>query len=486
MSAPRTRVFALDGRGLAVFRIAVGLFLLADVASRIPDLEAHYTDQGAMPRALVEAEHPPPVLFRAFFASGEAAPTAALLGLLAVASGFLTAGRFTRSATFVGWLLFCSLVARNPYVVNFGDRIFRVILLWSIFLPLGSFLSLDAQRRDRSPPLSVLSGGSAAYLIQIITIYVYSGLLKSDPIWTEGQAVRVALLFDQLTRPLGRALAEWPAVCELLTYGTLFFELVIVLLVFLPFRTGFFRVLAVASAIAFHMGIALTMRIGHFPFLCMAAWLPLLPPAFWERVIGGQTVLEQSAPERRGVGPADLLAGLLIGWVTIVNLASLNPPDETWVPRPLLEAAEQLALDQQWSTFAPHPNRIDGWFVISGRLPDGLLVDLQREDEPPTWLKPEDPGAVFPNPRWMGSMVKLHVNRDRSQQKESLATYLCRRWNRDHPPERRIDHVSIDYVQELTLLDGTEDRPLRMVLLRKECPDQDPASDRHEGRVPAP
>src|SRR6185312_201958 len=39
-------VFALDVRSLALFRIGLGLLLLADLGQRVLDLNAHYTDAG--------------------------------------------------------------------------------------------------------------------------------------------------------------------------------------------------------------------------------------------------------------------------------------------------------------------------------------------------------------------------------------------------------------------------------------------------------
>jgi hypothetical protein len=55
-------------------------------------------------------------------------------------------------------------------------------------------------------------------------------------------------------------------------------------LLFLPFNVCLQRMIAVGSFILFHLGLALTMELGHFPWVCMVAWLPLLPGSLWDRL----------------------------------------------------------------------------------------------------------------------------------------------------------------------------------------------------------
>src|SRR4051794_27019522 len=44
--------FGLDLRSLALCRVGLGLTLLADLGGRWPDLVAHYTDDGVLPRSI--------------------------------------------------------------------------------------------------------------------------------------------------------------------------------------------------------------------------------------------------------------------------------------------------------------------------------------------------------------------------------------------------------------------------------------------------
>ena len=46
------QLFGIDLRSLTAFRIGLAALLLADLAYRAMDFQAHYTDQGVLPRAL--------------------------------------------------------------------------------------------------------------------------------------------------------------------------------------------------------------------------------------------------------------------------------------------------------------------------------------------------------------------------------------------------------------------------------------------------
>jgi hypothetical protein len=454
--------YTLDARSLAAFRIAVGLLLLWDLAMRGPELVALYSDAGAVPLALVQEEHEAPLLFRLFQWSGNPWATTAGFGVFTLAAAGLVVGRFTRTCTFVCWLLWCALMARNPYVINFGDRILRVALFWSIFLPLGASTSWDA-RRGVAPRGGVPLLPALALQIQIVLVYVTGAVHKSHPIWTTGQAVFYALQFDALTRPLGHALTAVPRVMEWLTYATLIFEGLVTPLVFSPWRTPVVRALVVAAAIGFHVGLGLTLYLGHFPAVCVAVWLPFVPGFVWNRV--GWTGAVESAPSRTN---RLTLAVVSISLVVVLGYNAATLRGDGRVPQALDVAARAVGLDQRWTMFAPHPSRLDGWWVVSGHRPDGGLVDVWGDGGPPRFAKPDDPAARFSDHRWMSFMVKLHVDRDRSRQKEFLADYLCRRWNADHPQEP-IDRLAIDFVQELTLPSGLEDQPIRVPVTRREC-----------------
>jgi len=55
-TTPVRDLFGIDTRSLAVFRVALAAAIVADLLIRVPDLAAHYTEEGVQPRALLDEQ----------------------------------------------------------------------------------------------------------------------------------------------------------------------------------------------------------------------------------------------------------------------------------------------------------------------------------------------------------------------------------------------------------------------------------------------
>jgi hypothetical protein len=280
---PFHEFLSLDIRSLALFRICLALCLLSDWVDRLPDLTAHYSDQGIVPRNMLGGLCPP--ILHCY--SGETWFQAVLAGLGIVLALALMVGRQTPLATFFSWLLLISVHGRNPALMQGGDMLLRLLVFWGLFLPLGACYSLDAadpNARPRSP--RVLSPGSVALVLQICLVYWFAGAWKWAPEWhEEGSAVHLALQIDYFTTRFGQFLLQYSTVCRLLTWSTILLETIGPVMLFLPFAPGLFRMLTIGAFLTFHTGLAATMELGNFPFVCMVAWLALLPTSFWDRIV---------------------------------------------------------------------------------------------------------------------------------------------------------------------------------------------------------
>ncbi|HYE07757.1 MAG TPA: HTTM domain-containing protein [Planctomycetota bacterium] len=280
------RVLGLDLRSLALFRVFIALVILADLANRARWLVAHYTDAGVLPRADSVALTASPWQWSLHLASG-AWPLQALL--FALAAGFavmLLFGWKTRLATVASWLLLASLHGRNHLVLQGGDVLLRCLLFWAMFLPLGACWSLDRARRsdDWPVPRSVLSFGTAAFVLQLAMMYIFSGFLKHHRIWTEGDAGWYALSIDQLATPFAGWMLGHP---DLLRWSTLFilwFERLAPIMLLIVSMQGV-RLLTVVVFFGAHAAMWACLELGPFPFVCWAAWCALLPTAFWDRLL---------------------------------------------------------------------------------------------------------------------------------------------------------------------------------------------------------
>jgi len=283
---------------MALFRVGLGLLLLADVAGRLMDLRAHYTDWGVLPRGALLSQFASPWDWSIHLISGSAAYQAVLFGLQALLAIALIAGFRTRWVTVASWLLLISLHMRNSLVLNGGDTVLRMLLFWGLFLPLGASWSVDRAMDDSESQGArrVLSVGTACLLLQVCFIYWFTVVLKWHPAWTTDMtAVRDALLIDQFGTPAGRWLLQFPEALGPLTALTLIGEALAPTLVLLPFFTTPLRVVIPLGMIVFHaVALAATFRLALFPYVCAVAWLPFLPPWLFDRV--GSRLRAAAAP----------------------------------------------------------------------------------------------------------------------------------------------------------------------------------------------
>jgi hypothetical protein len=202
---------------------------------------------------------------------------------------------------------------------------------------------------------------------------------------------------------------------------------------FSGWRNGFFRLANMAVYYLFHIGIAFCLAIGMFPWICMLAWLPLIPGCAWQRDIGqracdnrfrwSQLTSWQIAIE---VATAGALATVII-W----NLSNTESEPLRRLRTPLLEQlGYQLALDQHFQMFGIPPS-VNPWFVYEGILHGGRKVDLWT-GEAVRWERPERGLTVFPEFHWR----KLHNNavfNHNSFLRQPLLDYAVRNWNATHP-----------------------------------------------------
>ena len=206
------RLFAIDVRSLALFRICIGLILLVDILTRSTDIQQHYSDLGVLPRE---------ALWQLFLLSkwhwslhawtGSVAGQTILFACAAACAVAVILGYRTRLALVLSWLLLASLHARNPILQYGADHLLRMLLFWSMFLPLGCYWSIDRLRVVVPPdwPGRHLSMASAAILLQIFLFYFFSGLFKRNEIWQGGEGMYHALSSNMFSKPLAHHLSQY-------------------------------------------------------------------------------------------------------------------------------------------------------------------------------------------------------------------------------------------------------------------------------------
>ncbi|MFB6096718.1 MAG: HTTM domain-containing protein [Haloferacaceae archaeon] len=483
-SAIRRRV-AIDARSLAAFRTAVGVLLIADLLLRSRDLVAFYTDAGVLPREAL-AQFSAEWAFSLHALSGAAWYEGLLFVVAGVVAAALAAGYRTRVATFASWVLLVSLQNRNPVVLNGGDVLLRLVLLWAIFVPLGERWSLDARRRAgraageteaSAPRRAIASLGTAALLGQVVIMYGSNALFKlNGTLWLDGTAIQYVFSLDQFTILLGDVLANYPL---LLHAGALLWMALLVCSPLLLGLTGWRRAVLVGLFMSMHLGMLLTMQLGLFPLIAVAALVPFLPGEVWDAVglgavptdDGDRSGLATGAEAGKGTLPSafrrragQFRSGVVAVLFVLVLLSNLGATGYQTVPDQADPVVQATAIDQRWSMFAPDPMRVDGWYVVPGELENGSQVDALHGGAV-TWDRPPELAATYPNARWRKYLVNLwrgwfHPSR------EYLSRYLCRKWNDEHAT--KMEQVTLYYMEQPSRLDGPE--PIeKKRLLRHTC-----------------
>jgi len=439
MGATARRLLSIDARSLALFRILLALILLTDLAIRSQDLTAHYTDKGVLPRDLARADAGAWSGycggFPIYFLSGVARGQIVWMSVAAVAAMLLAVGCFTPLVTAASWLLLCSLHGRNPLVLNGGDDLLRMLLFWSIFLPLGRVGSVDASRWGKTGRNAVCSVATCAVLLQICLMYWMTVWFKlGDAAWREGSALLQTLSFDAYARPLAVRMRQWPAPLVWLNYGTLALQVFGPLLLFVPYKTTWFRTAVICAMTALHIAIELTLTVGLFSYVAISAWILVLPAEVWDRLTGASSApvagQQQAAPGAiRGfprIGKQALCAAALV-YVVLANVRSTGqaPLVRDWL-QPLGNWGYRLGLDQHWAMFR-HAAREDGWHVARADLTDGWQVDLVRSGAEVDWEKPENPAGLYPNHRWR-KLMQMIIDQKHRAVRAPLCRWLVDRW----------------------------------------------------------
>jgi predicted DCC family thiol-disulfide oxidoreductase YuxK len=269
------------------------------MCQRFADARTFYTDAGVIPRAWI-AENAGPWRISLYLANGQTWFAASLLAAEALAALALALGWRSRLAALACFVLQASLLNRNEMVLIGGDELIGCLLFWSIFLPLGAHWSIDRAAAAQPPPQRHLSWASAGLLLQVMSVYFFSALLKSGPEWwPDGTAVYYALQLDLYATGLGTSLRPDLALQSGLTYFVYFLELLGPLAVFLPLLNAPLRFVAIVLFAAMQFGFLLCLKLGPFPAISLAALTPFLGSWVWNafdhRALRGEI--------RRGAAP---------------------------------------------------------------------------------------------------------------------------------------------------------------------------------------
>ena len=483
------RRFEVDTRSLAALRIALGIILLVDLCLRAGRLELFYTDAGVYPMAAHEAAYAGYAGTSLHAFSGE---LWFQQFLFVVAGAFAVAflvGYRTRLVGLVSFVLLVSLHARNPAVLNGGDRLLRVLVVVALVTPLGERWSVDALRRGAGRE-RVASVGTVALLLQPVVVFTANAIEKhGGEEWYAGDGLEIAVHNDVMTTTLGAALADHAALLTLLNYGWV--TLIAGSAVFLLIPVGRLRAASVAAYVSGFLGMGLTLSVGLFPLVLVAAVVAFLPGLVWDALSRRvpATVAERR-PSAAALGPLGrppaerrLLSGdrertvaagvvacgrsllTVLGVCVLVWMLAFSA--STVAGHDVPDAVDYEHLDQQrWGLYAPDPTESYDWYVSRAYLTDGSTANAFGGG-PVEFDRLPDPAAAYETFRHRKFMSAVGRAGADGAVAKSYADWVCERADETH--DASVERIIVYRMRQPSPLDGEYEEPTRHTVIERDC-----------------
>jgi hypothetical protein len=465
------KYLSFDLRALALMRIALAAVIIVDLSVRMSDLEAFYSDTGAVPLNMLFDHAWNKYYFSVHVISGLWQVQLILFVFALFCALMLFIGYRTKLFTILSWVMMLSMHNRNVFILQGGDDLMRMVLFWGMFIPWGMRYSCDRLLNPiKDETTEIRSLGTFAYLLQICFLYTGSALLKGAEWNTDYTAVYYTYSIDQIAYPVTAYLYYYPELLKFLTLTAYYFELLVPLLFFIPFGHSLFRCIGVVCIVLFHSWNAATLLIGIFPFVGMATSLGMLPSFAMDKLDKiSSPIKRRIADSFKGIAFAVqyiikwkpsfyavrkfhqnittavlvFLIAFVIDW-NISNLYFVESKTPAWT-YPL---AYTLRLDQSWGMFAPGVLKDDGWYVVEGTCVNGNCINLLASDKSISYKKPSSIVSMFKNDRWR-KYTENYIFVDNDFMRPYFCNYYRRVWNEEHTDS--VKSLRIIYMTETTL-----------------------------------
>lgn len=270
---------------LAIFRIALGLFVLLILVISFPNWQRFYGPQGSLPyEALKEAYQG--YNWSLFALSEKTWWTWALYAAAVFASITVTIGFKTRISTILLFTLYASMLHRNPFLINGQDQVATMLLFFSCFAPLGTSYSLDEFLKRFKPynlnpdslkPKLESIWGTQLMQVSITIIYIFSGPAKylDDITWRNGSAIYYVSLSDRWFRFPQVDIFHSELASTILTFGTLIAEIAFPIFVWFKITRPF--VLLGIAGLHFSLMIFMSVSVFYFNLMMLVSFILFIP-----------------------------------------------------------------------------------------------------------------------------------------------------------------------------------------------------------------
>ena len=274
-----------DASALSVFRICLGFCLFLNGISLVEDFHAWYgIDDRALVPLMDSFTYYSDVRINIFkWLSPTEASAKFVLWTYIITAFCVMIGFKTRIATIINFVLLVSLQNRNYAILNSGDTIMRCMLFLMMFAPSQVKYSVDAwQRKLAGRPYKTEVPILTIRLMQLqfSLVYFATTLFKLKGYdWVDGTAVYYTSRLVNFQRVVLPFVFDFPSLVKFATWSALFIEFAMGTLVWVKEL----RIWVLIAGILLHVGIEVSMSIGFFEWIMIAAYILFLEPKeiFW-------------------------------------------------------------------------------------------------------------------------------------------------------------------------------------------------------------
>ena len=308
-------LFAVDARSLAIVRILIAAILFVQAfysfrmlgiqPSEMANVSAPLNSQGEWSLCW-------------FNASNSFVWVCIAVNLISSICLFAGVGTFV--ATAVCLVITSSLQVCNPSLVAAGNGLLRIVLFWGLFLPWGSYWSVDSWKyKDPRPAKwTVVSCGTAGIMLQLAYVYFFLGIASK---LNGFQVERLVQTAEMNERWFGGWIANSPALLETFFPFVLIVFIVGSVLLFVPYLQQYCRGVMMALMLLGHIAVGTSLRSGIFPMVAIATWFVFVPGSVWNFLLGTPPNFERD----QRVGFTWLRRGWQgVGLVFVVFVLALN------------------------------------------------------------------------------------------------------------------------------------------------------------------
>ena len=284
--------FSVDLRVLGIYRMVLGMIGLIDVCRRYSLIDVFYSSEAINLKSSSTIFTPKYfTLLTSFRSTFE---LEIFFIITAVAFVGVIVGYKTKLCQYISAI---GLISIHNYLImleNGGDQVMNCMLIWSLFLPLGKAFSIDSLINSLScykennyndlnsyQPIKSKRFWHLAYfacLLQLVLIYLFNFINKTGDMWSDGTAVFYMYQLDTFLTPFGEFIAKnlSSTLVLLLTKSTILIEVLSPILILFPIGSKWLRRIAFVVYVIFHLIIDLSIYIGLFSWIMIAALILLL------------------------------------------------------------------------------------------------------------------------------------------------------------------------------------------------------------------